>query len=187
MGGRYSRGLSGRIGGDGFRRAAAGAPARADFARRALVLAWLPVALWVGVIAVLSQGGFSADWSHGRFIAPLIRLLGLSGNIAESGNFWLRKVAHFATYATLGWLTLRALLLSVPRARGALLGLAFALAVGSADEWNQAHEATRTGASRDVALDLAGAACGVALRSRFARTPRRARDGFNPGAAAGSG
>lgn len=136
---------------------------------------WLPPALWVAVILALGQGSFSAEATRSR-LAPLLRLLGLGPQAIETAHTLTRKGAHVAEYAALGALAERASLASSPGARAARAGL-LALAVAAADESLQARLANRTGTPWDVALDLGGAALGIAgagalRRRRGAALPR---------------
>jgi VanZ family protein len=141
--------------------AVAGEPAEPTFGRKAL--AWLPVVAWLGVVLLFSTGGFSADTSS-RFIGPLLRALGLAPEQIAVVHFWTRKGAHFVEYAALGFLAFRAARLSYAPRGAAALALGVALAVAAVDEGHQATLASRTGSARDVAIDLAGAAFGVAVR-----------------------
>jgi VanZ family protein len=105
--------------------------------------AWAPVVLWAGLIFTLSS------------IPSLDSGLG-------TWDLVLRKLAHFAEYAILGALLLRALRRE-PLAL--LLGSAYALT----DEVHQAFVAGRQGSPLDWAIDTAGVILGVVL---FARWPR---------------
>jgi len=104
---------------------------------------WAPVVLWAGLIFTLSS------------IPSLDSGLG-------TWDLVLRKLAHFAEYAILGALLLRALRRE-PLA--VLLGSAYALT----DEVHQAFVTGRQGSPLDWALDTAGVIVGVVL---FARWPR---------------
>lgn len=141
--------------------AVVGEPAEPTLGQKAL--AWLPVAVWLGVVLLFSTGGFSADASS-RFIGPLLRALGLPPDWIAIAHFWIRKSAHFLEYAGLGFLAFRAALLSFETRRAAALALGLALAGAVIDEGHQATLTSRTGSARDVAIDLAGAAFGVAVR-----------------------
>jgi VanZ family protein len=104
---------------------------------------WAPVVLWAGLIFTLSS------------IPSLDSGLG-------TWDLVLRKLAHFAEYAILGALLLRALRRE-PLA--VLLGSAYALT----DEVHQAFVTGRQGSPLDWALDTAGVILGVVL---FVRWPR---------------
>jgi len=107
---------------------------------RALSL-WLPVVAWAGLIFALSS---IPDLGTGLGTWDLV----------------LRKLAHAAEYAVLGFLLLRAL----GRESAALaVGIAYA----ASDEVHQHCVSGRQGAPRDVLLDAVGVAVGVyAVRKR---------------------
>ena len=103
--------------------------------------AWVPVVLWAGLIFGLSS------------IPSLGTGLG-------TWDLVLRKCAHFAEYAVLGLLLLRALGQEVT---AVALGVAYAFG----DELHQHFVAGRHAAFRDVAVDAAGVVAGVlAMRWR---------------------
>jgi VanZ family protein len=129
---------------------------------------WLPVALWIGVVLALGQGSFSADATRSR-LEPLLRFLGFAPEAIETTHFLVRKGAHVTEYGVLGVLAERALLEAAPGARAVRAGL-LALAVSAADEALQSRLPERTGTPRDVPIDLAGAALGIALARRLRRS-----------------
>ena len=102
-----------------------------------LVLLWLPVILWAGLIFGLSS------------VPDLGTGLGML-------DFVLRKIAHFCEYAILGALLLRAL-------GRAELAVAAGVADAATDEWHQHFVPGRHTALRDVAIDTAGVLAGVFL------------------------
>lgn len=79
-------------------------------------------------------------------------------------EFLFRKGAHLFLYATLAALAYVAMkpyrLNLVLKALLAMVGVG---AVAVMDEWNQLHQANRTGAMEDVLLDLTGGAIGLLL------------------------
>ena len=97
--------------------------------------AWLPVAVWAGVIFALSS-------------VPHL------GTDLGTWDLVLRKLAHAAEYAVLGLLLVRAL---GSRVAAALAGVAYAVS----DEWHQTFVSGRQGSARDVLVDAAGVAAGV--------------------------
>jgi len=128
---------------------------------------WLPVALWITVIAALGSSGFQHEQTS-RFLAPLLRWLLSDWSDAQVAALhgWIRKGAHVTEYAIAAVLTFRALWLSgraTTRAAAALPILALTVAVAVVDEARQARVKTRTGSPRDVALDVAGGALGLAI------------------------
>ena len=101
---------------------------------RALSL-WLPVVAWAGLIFALSS---IPDLGTGLGTWDLV----------------LRKLAHAAEYAVLGFLLVRA----IGRESASLaLGIAYA----ASDELHQHFVAGRHGSAVDVLIDAAGVAAGV--------------------------
>jgi VanZ family protein len=148
--------------------------------RSVLIRAWLAVALWVGVIALLSGDDFSAahtrDWLRRfvRFFFP-----DTPGSVLFTLHKTLRKGAHVAAYGVLALLSLRALRVSFAAGfrRHALASLLLVASVAVADELHQSRSAARTGSRGDVALDLAGggaALLGLSLARAARRSPREA-------------
>jgi VanZ family protein len=106
---------------------------------RALSL-WLPVVLWAGLIFALSS------------IPDLGTGLG-------GWDLVLRKTAHAAEFAVLGFLLARAVGHDLP---ALMLGIAYAIT----DEVHQAFVPGRLGSVWDVLLDSVGVALGVLLLRR---------------------
>jgi VanZ family protein len=102
-----------------------------------VVSLWLPVVAWAAVIFALSS-------------VPNLGT-GLGG-----WDLLLRKLAHGAEYALLGFLLLRAL------GRG-YLAVALGVAYAVTDELHQHFVSGRLGAPVDVAIDALGVAVGVLL------------------------
>ncbi len=128
--------------------------------------AWLWVGLWA--LLVWGLGGEELSFDHtSRFLGPLIRWLlpDVPEATRELLQISIRKTAHLAEYAVLGFLALRALLIqrSAALPRSALTALILAAAFAAADETRQSLSAVRMGSGWDVMLDLLGAAVGIAL------------------------
>jgi len=128
---------------------------------------WLPVALWITVIAGLGSSGFHHEQTS-RLLAPLLRWLlsDWSDPQLAALHGGIRKGAHVTEYAIAAVLTFRALWLSgraTTRAAAALPILTLTAAVAVADEARQARMETRTGSPHDVALDVAGGALGLGI------------------------
>lgn len=120
-----------------------------------LVLAWLPAVAIAAVIFALSA-------------QPDLKVA--QGDL----DLVLRKLAHLTVYALLAAACVRGLAAHGLRGR-ALLGGAVLLATAYAisDEFHQTFVPGRSGAPRDVAIDLVGILAAIAL---LARSPRlRAR------------
>ena len=105
--------------------------------RSVQIRAWLAVALWIGVIALLSGDDFSAahtrDWLRRfvRFFFP-----DTPGRVLYALHKTLRKGAHVAAYGVLALLALRALRVSFAAEfrRHALAALLLVASVAIADE-----------------------------------------------------
>ena len=111
--------------------------------RDRLLIHWLPVALWAGLIFALSS------------IPDLGTGLG-------GWDLALRKIAHALEYAVLGLLLLRAVR---REAAAAVLGIGYAVT----DEIHQTFVAGRQGSARDVLVDAVGVLAGVYLFPRLVR------------------
>lgn len=146
----------------------------------AMVAAWLPLGLWLGVIFWLSGDQFSdeqtAEWLTSL---PWLAGLGLPPAAFDLANLIVRKSAHFVEYAVLSMLAYRAIGASRPAwsRRGALVGaVVLAVACATVDELHQATTLTRTGSPKDVVIDslgaFAGALSGAALLYRWSRRRR---------------
>ena len=110
-----------------------------------LVSAWIPVLVWAGLIFGLSS----------------IPSLGIG---LGTWDLVLRKLAHVAEYAVLGFLLLRAL-------GSELLAFAAGVAYAATDELHQHFVPGRHGALYDVAIDAFGVLLGVlAFRRRVVRS-----------------
>jgi hypothetical protein len=115
---------------------------RRVLASRAVTI-WLPVVAWAALIFVLSA----------------------QPNLTTGLGFWdtlLRKSAHFAEYAVLGFLLLRAVRL---RVAALTAGVAYAIS----DEIHQYFVPGRYASAWDVLLDSGGVLLGVLLAERLSR------------------
>lgn len=132
-------------------------------AKRILYL-WLPPILWLGVIAWESfrlSSNVTGVWLSDLLTAAHIPM---SYPQFEVLHFFLRKLGHFAGYGVLTLLFFRAWFYTLRpeansrrfRLRCAALAFLVTLLTAMADEWHQSSDVTRTGTSKDVALDLAG-------------------------------
>lgn len=142
--------------------------------------AWaVALALWVGFIWChsLIQGPESALES-GRVVAllrPVFEAVGILD--VDVMTFVVRKCAHFSEYAVLGVMA-TGLWRSLPTRRRPpawLMALGISL-VPVADECIQLFVPGRTGALRDVLIDLSGAATGLLCFLAAARVHRAARN-----------
>ena len=96
-----------------------------------------------------------------RFIRPLLEFLfpAAPEETLHLYHGYLRKFAHFAEYAILAFLALRAFATSSSAAVQKyryLLSLAVVVLIAAIDEANQGFSAARTGSAWDVLLDISG-------------------------------
>ncbi|HEX6466289.1 MAG TPA: VanZ family protein [Terriglobales bacterium] len=133
---------------------------------------WLPVLLWLGVIALESfrlssvvTGGWLRHllgWLH----------LSLSGPQFETFHHILRKTGHFVGYGLLCLLLFRAWFHTLSsrknqlqrfRLRCALAAIAGTLLTAVLDEWHQSFDSLRTSTPKDVVLDVSGGIAALLL------------------------
>lgn len=140
---------------------------------------WLPVALWLAVIALESfavPSTVSGGWLHWLFRHLHIHL---SQRRFDELHHFLRKAGHFTGYGILCVLLLRAWYDSFSgkrrMLRAAIAALISTLATAALDEWHQSFDRLRTGAPRDVVLDMFGAAVFLLLAWIIYRVVRRGR------------
>jgi VanZ family protein len=147
---------------------------------RASVYAYAPLILWIGLVFFLSTGQGAASETS-RIIRPILEFLFplASEETLRAYHGYIRKTAHFAEYAVMAFLAVRAFSRSsVARLRTRPLPWAFVLVlpVAAADELNQSFLASRTGSFWDVLLDAAGGAAMIAviwmIRKRRRAEPR---------------
>jgi len=147
--------------------------------QREQILAWGAVALWTGVIFILSTDSFSASETS-RIIDPLLGFFfpGLDAAARELVHAGIRKSAHVCEYAMLGGLVWCALEIGSPERarRSLLLAISFVVSVAALDEMGQATRSSRTGSPRDVALDTAGGIAGIGLACGTQKWRRRGQE-----------
>ena len=124
---------------------------------------WLPVLLWLGVIAYESLR--LSSHVTGTYLWTFFRWLHLSISptaFAELHHV-LRKVGHVTGYGILCLLTFRAwfhtldgAVLKALRLRCAVLALSLTLITAVLDEWHQNIDPARTSSVWDVGLDMTG-------------------------------
>ena len=140
---------------------AAAPPARIG----AVLSAWGPVVLWIGIITWLSSERFSDDHTASWLTqVPFLAALGLSPATIETLNLIVRKTAHFVEYATLSLLVYRAVGLGDPASRRMQrlwMAMVLAIACASLDELHQTLTLTRTGSLKDLLLNSLGAFSGA--------------------------
>lgn len=136
---------------------------------------WLPVSLWLVVIALESL--FLSSNVTGSWLWGILRALHLPMSWTTFGTLHhiLRKAGHVTGYGILCVLVFRAWYHSLGesrqptappgrpaidrwRLRCAGLALGMTLLTAILDEWHQSFDPTRTASVRDVALDVIGGA-----------------------------
>ncbi len=106
--------------------------------RARLLLMWLPVVVWAGVIFGLSA-------------TPNLRFVQ-----SDTADFIVRKAGHMAVFGVLALLVWRAV--SYSRQRGAVaISLVLTVAYAASDEFHQSFTAGRHPSIVDVGIDSVGA------------------------------
>ena len=118
-----------------------------------------------------------AAWFLAIAVAAIIFALSAQPNLHVTegdADLVLRRCAHIAVYAALAVACVRGLAHHGLGQRAQLLGAAaMALAYAIGDEYHQTFVPGRSGAPRDVAIDLVGICAGLLLLSRNARLRAR--------------
>lgn len=146
---------------------------------------WLPVLLWLGVIAFESFRLSSAV--TGSWLWRILHFLHIriSAHQFSELHHLLRKAGHLTGYGLLGLLLFRSWFHTLfdteaggsalergqrvvrngfaLRRRCAALALGMTLLTAILDEWHQSFDVSRTGTPWDVVLDFAGAVCFLAI------------------------
>jgi VanZ family protein len=127
---------------------------------RGRMFRYAPLILWLAVIFVTSSSTGSMS-STSRIIRPLLEWLfpDTPENTLLVYHGYIRKFAHFAEYAALGFFAARAFWSSTaPIARQFWFVYAFLIVLLTAglDEYNQSFNALRTSSVYDVLIDCAG-------------------------------
>jgi VanZ family protein len=141
-----------------------------------MILAWLWVVCWGGMIWVFGGDAFSFSDTNDA-IMPWLDWL--TGNLDWRTRYQIfvaiRKSAHLIEYAILALLTFRAALLAARRTRLATAGwvaLFIVTSLATADEARQAFSPVRTGSPYDILIDVSGgliAVLGILIISRRMR------------------
>jgi VanZ family protein len=126
--------------------------------------AWLPAAVWLGIIALESTSALSSR-NTGRILYPILHyLLGVDPVRFLTWHFLFRKTGHVIGYGILSLLLFRAWKVTIFVARSprwsmvwARSALVMTTLVASLDEWHQSYLPSRTGSVRDVLLDSTAA------------------------------
>ena len=145
---------------------------------RKMLRAWLPCALWMTVIFVMSaMNGKASGEQSGVLARLLLSLVSMFSGTVEQGDleFVIRKGAHLSEFALLFLLYFRALALTQCRRSGTL---AFALTVCYAvtDEVHQFFVPGRSANAADVMIDAAGALTAWMILALVRKMIRRKKD-----------
>ncbi|TWH59762.1 VanZ family protein [Desulfitobacterium sp. LBE] len=143
--------------------------------RLILIISWVAVFLWMGIIFYLSaqMAAQSDELSQGiaeRLLSAVAKAFpGLNVDYIQS-NFLVRKSAHFLTYLVLSVLTMNALRRSgIKGVRQIAIAIGICVLYAISDEAHQLFVPGRSGQLKDVLLDSGGAIVGAALYRLFER------------------
>jgi len=131
-----------------------------------VAVAWLALAVWVGIVWWLGTSGFGSVGTS-RYLVPALRWLLPDLRLFEIYALAavIRDCMHPTVYGVLAGLAYRAFRVSgvEPARRAAVLAGALSLAVAICDETRQGVLVARTGSLWDVGLDASGAAVVLAI------------------------
>lgn len=127
---------------------------------RKRIFRYAPLFLWIGVIIYLSSSSGSMSQTS-RFIRPLLEWLFplAAEELLQTYHGYIRKFAHFAVYATLGFFASRAFWNSSKiflKRFWYIFAFLIVVFVASIDETNQSFNSLRTGSIYDVLIDASG-------------------------------
>lgn len=127
---------------------------------RGRIIRYAPLILWLTVIFINSSM-IGASSNTSRLIRPLLEWLFPNSpeEIILIYHGYIRKFAHFAEYAVLGFFAARAFWHSstaILRKFWFFWALLFVAFVASFDEYNQSFNPSRTSSIYDVLIDVAG-------------------------------
>lgn len=135
-----------------------------DLRRRRWLTAYAPLMIWIVVVLGLGSG-FGAMNETSRIIRPVLEFFfpAAPPETLTLYHGYIRKFAHLAEYAVLGFLACRAFAPNRHRFLGAVV---LVVAVAAIDEFNQSFNPARTSTPWDVALDVVGGVLAI-LMYRF--------------------
>lgn len=136
---------------------------------------WALPIVWALILMTMSGDFGSSPNTLPIFKWVLSTFTDLSPQTIKSLHHWFRKSLHVICYGILAVLWLRALILTYPERRVAnlILTLLLTLGVSLLDEGRQSLVRSRTGALRDVSLDMTGAILFTLAAARYLK--KRAR------------
>lgn len=132
-------------------------------------LAWLMVVLWMMLIFYFSQQSVFASKGLSTTITKELieiaeKIIPMEKVQVEDIHHLVRKNAHFFIYFCLGIFALIALKLSgIKGYRSSLIALILCMIYAVTDEFHQLFVAGRGAQMKDVVIDWAGAALGIAI------------------------
>ena len=136
--------------------------------RRAGIIAYGPLILWIGFIFFLSSDQGSMTQTS-RFIGPLLHFLFPTApeETIQLYHFYIRKAAHVTEYAILALFAWRAFSSgrTIARAYLWLSCMVLVVIIASIDEFNQSFEPSRGSSPYDVLLDVTGGIAALAVLS----------------------
>ena len=135
-----------------------------------LLVAWLPVVLWLLLIFGASTDVMSSTHTS-RIIGPVLRWINpeISDATVRGIQIGVRKCGHLTEYAILALLLYRATRRTLERPadiwcrRCAATAWAIAFLYAASDEWHQTFVPSRGPSIHDVMIDSAGALLGLLL------------------------
>lgn len=138
-----------------------------------------PLVVWMAVIFFASTGTFSGS-NTSRIVGPLLRWLfpAISEEQLALAHLIVRKAAHFAEYAILGWLAAAAFTTSsreMLRRRWFLLSFTLVVVYALTDEYHQSFVETRGASIYDSLIDMAGGFAGLVILAVRYRIKERQR------------
>ena len=140
------------------------------------ILPWLPAVVWMILIFSLSAQPAASSNNLSKGVTKIIvevvgRILPLDiemstvNDIVSQFNHFVRKFAHFFAYAVLGFLVAFAFSKSGVQGRRAfLLSLMVCVTYAASDEVHQLFVPGRGCQIKDVMIDSAGSAVGIAVQ-----------------------
>ena len=128
---------------------------------------WLPAALWVCFIFIMSTAIFSAQ-NTSSVIEPILRFLfpSFSHREIEHYHYIIRKLAHLTEYFISGMLLYRAFRSGSSEHhawRWVFYSLIVLVILASFDEYHQSFVAGRTSSMVDVGIDTVGGVAALAI------------------------
>ncbi len=143
--------------------------------RAPLWQAWGPPVVWALMLVALSGDVGASPKTFHLFQWVLATFTNLSPQTIELLHPWFRKSLHVIFYGILSVLWFRALVLTYPERRGVnlILTLVLSLGVSLLDEGHQYLVRSRSGAFRDIGLDMTGAILFTLVTARLLK--RRVR------------